>query len=277
MKTRMNVSADQGLRGLTASAIALSAVVLLGGILLSSLPALAAPEQMDRHDVQSARVLFKESKVYEIVFFTLAEGMEKQVFEEYLPQAAPFFDKYGVKTIGMFSVVESRSDDLQSKMVGIFEWPDYAAKEKLESDDAFQRIATLRDGAFSFFKSGWFSTKEDRQVTFHSDKTYELAGATLHPTEEAKALIGKYFEVSEPIKRNYGGTYPEFLIEMHPTDANGTSTYSNDMQFIVQWDSVEDNQKLFANEEFRTQAAPLMQEAIAKADFVFAKFIFNEG
>ncbi len=49
------------------------------------------------------------------------------------------------------------------------------------------------------------------------------------------------------------------------------------MQFIVQWDSVEDNQKLFANEEFRTQAAPLMQEAIAKADFVFAKFIFNEG
>ena len=64
---------------------------------------------------------------------------------------------------------------------------------------------------------------------------------------------------------------------MHPTDANGTSTYSNAMQFIVQWDSVEDNQKLFANEEFRTQAAPLMQEAMAKADFVFAKFIFDEG
>ena len=295
MKTVMNVRDDRGprrpVRRLTASAIAFSAVALLVGSLLPSFPGFASPavspEQAASHKdagttlspdrVQSAKVLFKKSKVYEIAFFSLTEGKERQVFEEYMPQAAPFFAKYGMKTIGMFSVVESRSDNLQSTMVGIFEWPDYVAKENLESDEDFQRIATLRDGAFSFFKGGWFSPQEDTEVTFYSDKVYELAGATLHPTEEAKAAIEKYFEVSEPIKRNYGGSYPEFLLEMHPADAKGTSTYSNAMQFIVQWDSVEDNRKLFADEDFKAQAAPLMQKAVARADFVFAKFIFSQG
>ena len=113
-------------------------------------------------------------------------------------------------------------------------------------------------------------------MTFSSNKVYELAGATLHPTKEAQANLGKYFEVSEPIKRNYGGTYPEFLVNLSPTDSKGTSTYSNAMQFIVEWDSIDDNKKLFADEDFKTKAAPLMMSAIANADFVFAEYIFQE-
>ncbi len=226
--------------------------------------------------VKSAKVIFQKDKVYEIVFFSLTKGKEKQVFEEYLPKSAPYFEKYGVKTIGMFNVEESRSEELQSQMIGIFEWPNYEAKEKLEADKGFQKVAKLREGGFSFFKGGWFAPKEDKEVVFYSNKVYEMAGATIHPTKEAQASLGKYFEVSEPIKRNYGGTYPEFLVNLNPIDSKGTSTYSNDMQFIVEWDSIEDNTKLFADEDFKIKAAPLMMAAIAKADFVFAKFIFEE-
>ncbi len=226
--------------------------------------------------VKTAKVLFQKDKVYEIVFFSITEGKENQIFEKYLPNAAPYFEKYGVKTIGMFKVEESRSEVLQSQMVGIFEWSSYQAKENLEADKGFQKVAKLRDGGFSFFKGGWFATPEDKEVVFSSNKVYELAGATLHPTEEAQASIAKYFEVSEPIKRNYGGTYPEFLVNLNPTDSKGTSTYSNDMQFIVEWDSIDDNTKLFADEDFKTKAAPLMMAALAKADFVFAKYVFSE-
>jgi len=224
--------------------------------------------------VESAKVLFKKDKVYEIVFFSVTEGKEKQLFEKYMPKAAPFFKKYGVKNVAMFSVVENRSDDLQSKMVGIFEWPDYEAKEKLEADINFQKVAKLRDGTFSFFKGGWFATKEDKEVTFYSNKVYEMVGADIYPTDEAKNSLSEYFKVSEPIKRSYGGVYPEFVINFIPSDSKGTATYSPEMQFIVEWETIDDNRKLFANEDFKTKAVPLMQKAVAKANFVFAKFIF---
>ncbi len=226
-------------------------------------------------DLKSVDVQFNKNKVYEIVYFTITKGKEKQVFEDYMPKAAPFFEKYGVKSVGMFSVVENRSETLQSTMVGIFEWPNYESKENLESDKEFQKIAKLRDGGFSFFKGGWFATAEDKKITFKSDKVYEMVGASFYPTEEAKKSLEEYFKISEPIKRSYGGSYPEFLVQFAPSNSNGTATYSHEMQIIVEWNSLEDNKKLFANEAFKTEAIPLMKKAIEKSDFVFTKFIFN--
>jgi len=227
-------------------------------------------------EVKSAKVLFKKDKVYEIVFFSITEGKEKQIFGEYMPKAAPFFKKYGVNGVGMFNVIENRSKILQSTMVGIFEWPNYQAKENLEADKEFKKIAKLRNGSFSFFKGGWFTTKKDKEVTFYSNKVYEIVGASLFPTEEAQKTLTKYFEVSEPIKRNYGGSYPEFIVDFSPSDSKNTATYTHQMQLIVEWDNLEDNKKLFANEDFKSKALPLMKESIEKADFVFTTFIFNE-
>lgn len=230
----------------------------------------------DAHEVKSTTVTFKKDKVYEIVYFTVTHGKEKQLFEKYMPKAQPFFQKYGMKPIGMFNVIESRSEALNSTTVGIFEWPNYEAKIKLEADKKFQKVAKLRDGGFSFFKGGWFSVPENKKVTFTSDKVYEMAGATINKTEEAKNALGEYFKVSEPIKRSYGGAYPEFLVKFTPSNSEGTATYSHDMHLIVAWDTLEDNAKLFANEAFKTDAVPLMQKALKKADFVFTKFSFPE-
>jgi len=228
------------------------------------------------HDIKTATVTFLKDKVYEIVYFTITPGMEKQIFEEYMPKAGPFFQKYGVKSIGMFSVVENRSETLSSTMVGIFEWSNYEAKENLEADKEFQKVAKLREGAFSFFSGGWFSVSESKGVTFRSDKVYEMAGATIGKSEEAQKALGEYFKVSEPIKRSYGGSYPEFLVKFAPSNSNNTATYVHDMHIIVEWDSVEDNNKLFANDKFKTDAIPLMQKAIEKADFVFTTLNFQE-
>jgi hypothetical protein len=47
------------------------------------------------------------------------------------------------------------------------------------------------------------------------------------------------------------------------------------MQFIVEWDSLEDNKKLFSNDDFKTKAVPLMMKAISSFDAVFTKFAFQ--
>lgn len=227
-------------------------------------------------EVKKATVAFKKDKVYEIVYFTVAPEKQKQVFEEYMPKAKPYFEKYGVQPVGMFRVIESRSDSLKSEMVGIFEWPNYQAKVDLESDRKFKKVAKLRDGGFSFFRGGWFEVKEDKAVTFRSDKVYEMTGASVHKTDEAQQALSKYFEVSEPIKRSYGGAYPEFLVQFAPSDSRGTATYNHDMHIIVEWDKLEDNAKLFDNEKFKNDAVPLLKKALSGSDFVFTKFNFPE-
>ena len=229
----------------------------------------------DVTEVKTVDVQFRKDRVYEIAFFSVTEGKQAQLFEQYLPAAQPYFDEYGVKVVGMFNVTESRSDALDSQMAAIFEWPSIEAKDRLAADTGFQEVAKLREGVFSFFNAGWFAAPEDMLVTFRSDKHYELGGATLFPTEAAKAALGNYFEVSGPIKQRYGGVPPKFLVMMSPTGPASASSYSHAMQFIVEWDSVEDQAKLFANEEFKTEALPLMHAAIETMDLVFTRFVFK--
>ncbi len=49
------------------------------------------------------------------------------------------------------------------------------------------------------------------------------------------------------------------------------------MQFIVEWNSVADNQKLFSNHDFETKAVPKLMKALAKFDAVFTKFSFPQN
>ena len=227
-------------------------------------------------EVKTADVRFRKDKVYEIAFFSVTEGKEAQLFGQYLPAAQPYFDQYGAKVLGMFSVTESRSEVLDSKMAAIFEWPNIEAKQALAADAGFQEVAKLREGAFSFFNAGWFAAPEDTAVTFRSDKLYEIGGASLFRTASAKASLDEYFQVSGPIKENYGGVAPKFLVMMKPTGPESASSYTHDMQFIVEWDSVEDNAKLFADEDFKTKALPLLSAAIETMDLVFTKFVFQD-
>ena len=224
--------------------------------------------------VQIKKVTFKKDKVYEIAFFSVTKGKEAVLFEQYMPAAQPFFKKYGVEVVGMFGVTETSSKVLDAQKVAIFQWPNIEAKSKLMSDPGFQEVAKLREGAFSFFKAGWFAAPEDTEISFRSDKHYEIGGATLFKGLEAQANLGKYFEISGPIKKNYGGVEPKFLVMMSPTGTKEDSSYTHAMQFIVEWDSLEDKTKLFADEDFKLKALPLLHKAVETMDLVFAKFAF---
>ena len=225
--------------------------------------------------VKSQTITFTKGKIYELAFADVKPEKMDQLNNEYFPKAMPFMLKYGAKMIGGFSVEKNESEMLPANIVAIFEWPSVQARLNLLADKEFQKIVHLRDEALNKVNLGYFEVKENKDVTFKSDKVYEIGAANLFPGDAAQASLNKYFELSEPMKRNYGGGYPEFVLNLSPVDSKGQATYTPHMQFIVEWNSVEDNTKLFANEDFKTKAIPILMEAVSKFDAVFTKFIFN--
>ncbi|GAB4512140.1 MAG: hypothetical protein Tsb004_17590 [Allomuricauda sp.] len=228
------------------------------------------------HEVKTQAILFKKGKVYELAFADIKPSKMEQLNNQYFPKALELAAQYGGKMIGGFSVVKNESKLLPANMVAVFEWPSTAARLKFLKDKEYKKIAPIRDEAINTMNLGYFKVEENKIVTFRSDKVYEFGCADLKSGEEAQANLKKYFEVSEPIKRNYGGSYPEFVLSLTTVESKGQATYEPHMQFIVEWDSLADNEKLFANEDFKTKAAPLMMSAIAKADFVFTEFSFQQ-
>ena len=225
--------------------------------------------------VKTQTLLFKKGKVYELAFANVKPEKMEQLNKEYFPKAMPLIMKYGGKMLGGFGVVKTDSKLLKSNMVAIFEWPNAKARLKLLADKNFQKITHLRDEALSKVSLGYFEVPEDKAVTFRSDKVYEFGSANLKPGKKAQADLQEYFKVSEPIKRSYGGTYPEFIVSLDKTNSKGQATFVPHMQFIVEWDSLEDNKKLFSNHDFKTKAVPLMMRAISSFDAVFTKFAFQ--
>jgi hypothetical protein len=65
-----------------------------------------------------------------------------------------------------------------------------------------------------------------------------------------------------------------FLI-FSDTDSKGQATFESQIQLIVEWGSDEDNEKLYANDDFKNKALPHFNNALESKDFVFTKCAFN--
>ncbi len=229
------------------------------------------------HDNSAHRthtITFEMGKVYEITSFTVKEGKQKQLNENYFPQVMPLVAEYGGAPLGMFGVTKKIVGEVDGQMIGIFEWPSLAVKNKFHRDPRFLKISPLRDEALSYFKPGFYEVSEDVTVAFKDNKVYEFFGAWLAP--ESGELLKQYFAISEPIKRSYGRPYPEFKVKLSPAKGQSAGAYAPHMTGIVEWDKADDYDALNANVKFKTQAAPLLKKAIAKMDMVQTKVIIKQ-
>ncbi len=93
----------------------------------------------------------------------------------------------------------------------------------------------------------------------------------------AMNFLKEYGEISVPIKRSYGGNYPKLIIKFKASDAKGKVTYNADIQFLIEWDSLEDIDTLFSYGQFRTEALRVLQKAVSKMDNVFTKFVMIDS
>lgn len=227
----------------------------------------------NHNKLKTQAVLFEKGKIYEIAYAEVVPEKAEQLSTQYFPKALKISSEYGGKLIASFNVVKNESKNFPAQMIAIFEWPNAEARLSFLKNKEYQKIIYLRDEAIKKLQLGYFQVPESKAVTFRSDKVYEFGAADLvkNGLEKLKA----YNEIAEPYKRNYGGAYPEFIMNFSKADSKGQATYVPQMQFIVEWASLEDNKKLFENEGFAKNAVPLLLSAIDKFDAVFTKFSFE--
>ena len=229
------------------------------------------------HDNPGSRthtITFRAGKVYEITSFTIKEGKQEQINEEYFPKVMPLVAEYGGVSLGMFRVTKMITGEIDGQMLSVFEWPSLAVKNRFHNDPRFLQIFPLRDDALSYFMPGFYEVGQDVTVTFKDNKTYEFFGAWFAP--ESDEVLKQYFAVSEPIKRSYGRPYPKFLVTLLPAKGQGSGAYAPHMTGIVEWDKGDDYFILSSNENFRTEAAPLLAQAVAKMDMVQARVVMRQ-
>lgn len=227
----------------------------------------------NHNKLKTQAVLFEKGKVYEIAYAEVVPEKVEQLSTQYFPKALKISAEYGGKLIASFNVVKNESKNFPAQMIVIFEWPNAEARLSLLKNKEYQKITYLRDEAIKKLQLGYFQVPESKAITFRSDKVYEFGAADLvkNGFEKLKA----YNEIAEPYKRNYGGAYPEFIINFGKADSKGQATYVPQMQFIVEWASLADNKKLFKNKGFAKNAVPVLLSAIDKFDAVFTKFSFE--
>nr|WP_299488451.1 DUF1330 domain-containing protein [uncultured Allomuricauda sp.] len=222
------------------------------------------------HINKSTKVTFKSNKVYEFAYATV-NPEKAEILGEYIQKVIPIAAKYGGKPFVSFLVVKSESEKFQVNTVAIFEWDSPQSRLNLLADKDYQKITHLRDAAIQDeMQFGWFNVSQDSPIEFKSDKIYEIGTANL--VKDGGEILQEYNQIAEPIKRSYGGDYPEFKIVFESLkDSRGQATFSPQMQFIVEWRSLEDKDKLFANQDFKTKAVPILMKAIDTFDPVFTK------
>lgn len=227
--------------------------------------------------MKNQKITLKKEKIYELAYVNIIVGKEAQLQNEYFPKAMPLIQKYGGKMIGSFSVVRNESKGLPSNMVAFFEWPSADNRLSLLEDEEFKKIVPIRNEALSDANLSYFEVVEDITLDFKADKVYEFVNASLVKDQMALSHLKEYGEISEPIKQNYGGSYPKPIIKFIAIDAKGQATYIADIQFLIEWDSLEDLDKLFSNKQFATKALPVIQKAVSNMDNVFVKLIPNNN
>lgn len=250
-------------------------LALIGLANCSSSPHQKADSARTSGVLQEAVVTLEPGKVYEVAFASVKKGKMAVLKEEYFPKAMPIIAEYGGKKLGMFKVVAKTGGEMRMpKMVALFEWSSLEAMNNLHKDPRMKPLGKIRDSSFSFFRQAFYKVEKETTIVFRSDKTYEFFAAWMNPN--SGPTLSKYFKVSEPMKKRHGP--PVFKANFSPLKdvPNKKSILKPHMAGIVEWPNTQTYYDLKNDHEFATQAAPLLDKAVARLDMIHAKFIFQK-
>jgi|GEM_PF-3919815 len=248
------------------------------GVLVA--PALAEPKQHKMSDseicdcadgvvkAKSNTIKFDSQKIYEIVYFTVGEGKQKQLDEEYFPVSMPIAAEYGGFLKGMFKVEDTHRGALEGEMVGIFEWKDMSAYEAMHKDERFLKVVPILQDSIAYFKTGFFSPAETTKVEFSNQKSYEFFGAWI----KSKEKLNEYFQESTPLRASYGRPAPKFVLSLGAVEGqNPEKNIVPHMAGIVEWSKSEDYVAYTTHKDFLEKSSGLFEEAVEMINVVNAK------
>ncbi|OUR95768.1 hypothetical protein A9Q84_14800 [Halobacteriovorax marinus] len=227
----------------------------------------------DEGELKKAIINLKKGKVYELTYASLKKGGMKVLKNKYFPKAMPIVGEYGGKMLGMFKVVANTGGKMKTpQVIALFEWESIKQMKNLHNDSRMGPLGKIRDGQIIFFRQSYYSVKQDKEITFRSDKTYEFFNAWLRPNEQDS--LDKYFVVSLDAKKRHGP--PIFRASLSPfkTSLQGKHILKPHMAGIVEWPDTQTYYDLIKDEEFATKAQPLLDRAVYRLDMLHTKFVF---
>jgi hypothetical protein len=131
-------------------------------------------------EAKSNVVEFTPGKGIEISFSTIKEGKHEQFFKSYLPKVFPLVKEYGGRRLGAMAVLKVLEGDIQSRAIGLYEWPDSKTFQTICRDPRFKKIEGIKLDALSYLNEGNFFFVETKvQVDFHSNEVYLLCAIWL--------------------------------------------------------------------------------------------------
>ena len=255
------------------------AKLITAALMITTAATTASPGLATTVPTQEARtstVTLEKGRLIEVAYFSLEPGTEKSVQEDYFPAAlVEVAAEYGGRMLASFRVTGVFSGSMEPQMIGIFDWPDLATKARFEEDERFKAVVPIRDRAISFIKLAMYEVPEDTEVTFREDKSYEFFGAWLNPGKSEE--LGRYFQVSEPIKQSYGRPAPVFKASFSTASSapQEAFSYRPHLAGIVEWDRATDYAKLTSSEAFVRDAAPIFASAISRIDLVHGQLVLD--
>lgn len=217
--------------------------------------------------VQTLDVTFSQGKLIEVGLYSIKDGMEAQVKEDYFPKVMPIAMEYGLKPIASFSVEERVYGGSPAQAIGFFEWPSLEAKRNFDADPRYLELRNIRNEALDFLTLGYFEAEETQNVTFRSDRTYDFAAMWLDPNNQEK--LGEYFEKVAPVAEEEYGFVPH-LVSLKPLEAHD-KTYHPHMVGMSEWPTEESLSNFFENEKVYQKNVHLRDEAVAYMDVFLLK------
>ena len=222
-------------------------------------------------ETRSTQIRVSRDKIYELLFVSAIEGVDGKDETQPLRLADRQLDEWGARRLASFRVQRSASQDLDAQWVHLLEWPD--AEARLLAEDSGLCLSSQVTDTVSRHRSGIFRTSEDGVIRLRTDKVYEFAGLTLHDGVAARASFHRYHQVVTPIQQSYGGSYPRTILDLQPVEGEGHDSYHHARQTLVQWDSIEDADKLRSSADYRRRALPLRARAVRSSDSLITQFV----
>jgi len=214
----------------------------------------------------SQTIHFSEGKLIEVAFLSVKKGKQKQLNEQYFKQVMPIAGEYGMKHLVNLMVTDIPSGTNTPQMVGFFEWPSLEARLKFSKDKRFLRIKGIRDDALSYLKEGYFSVKQDTDVTFKQNHLYEVYAMWMNPKNAPK--MGEYFKRVGATAHKFGARFP---ISFNPVP-NTIGSYQPHVLGVAEWPDSKSNKAFFATRTFKN-AKHLRSAAVDTLDVLHTKLI----
>lgn len=198
-----------------------------------------------------AEITFKADKAIEVVFYSVRNGFQPQLFEEYFPQVMPYVMEAGGRPMGVLPIGETVSGNLNADTLAFFEWPSIDRYETFVTQPAMvDELLPIRDETIAYLNpDNFYTIKETTTVSIGPGKVF--AAEAVWMDAQRKGALEQFEAKVGATRSEFGG---RILVTLQRDDGS-LGTYSADTVSLTEWPSVDAYRGYLASDIYRENLA----------------------